>query len=75
VTGGKIKVSGRSNAAVATRDLELELKCEDGSLVVGTVHARRDDWALRQFETKRRPMDVELLVRDPKPSSATQKGP
>lgn len=75
VVGGKIAVAGRSNAASATRELEFELKCEDGSLVVGTVRASRDDWALQQFETKRRPVDVDLLKREPKPVPATRKGP
>jgi hypothetical protein len=75
VVGGRMKVAGRSNDASATRELEFELKCEDGSLLVGTIRARRDDWALHEFETKRQPMDVALLAREPKPAAATQKGP
>ena len=75
VVGGSISVEGHSFSRTAPRKIKFDLKCEDGSLLVGTILARRDDWALHQFETKRRPVDVEMLAREPTPAPATQKGP
>jgi len=74
VVGGRVIVSGRSLSLGAKREVAVELKCEDGSALVGTIEARRDDWALRQFETQRRPVDVDMLIRAGKAAPATKPG-
>jgi len=61
VTEGQATVSGTSQARDASRRLEIELKCEDGSRIQGELRARRDDWHVSQFETRRRPADVKAL--------------
>ncbi len=75
VIGGTIEVKGRSVSRGATRKIEFDLKAEDGSLLVGTIDARRDDWALHQFETKQRPVDVQMLSRGVESAPATRKAP
>jgi len=74
VVGGRVIVRGRSLSLGAKREVAVELKCEDGSALVGTIEARRDDWALRQFETQRRPVDVDMLIRAGKAAPATRPG-
>jgi len=72
VIGGRMIVKGSSVSLGATRQVALELKCEDGSALVGTIEARRNDWLLRQFETQRRPVDVDMLIRAGKATPATK---
>lgn len=74
VVGGKLVVAGRSKSANATRRLKLDLKCEDGSSLVGEIQARRDDWAIQQFETKRQPADVRALEPQARSAPATKPG-
>jgi hypothetical protein len=74
VVGGRVIVKGRSVSLAARREVAIELKCEDGSALVGTIEARRDDWALRQFETQRRPVDVDMLIRAGKAAPASKPG-
>jgi len=62
VAGGTVVVSGTSQAKNAKRDLQLNLTCEDGSRIIGRLRARRDDYHVRHFETRRRPLDVEALT-------------
>ena len=61
VVSGTVEVRGSSGAGAASRQLRINLKCEDGSRVTGRLQARRDDWRLRQFETQRRPADVRAI--------------
>ena len=70
VVSGKVTVSGRSRARHATRRLEVELTCEDGTRVVGRMRARRDDHQVRRFEIDRKPVDVEALLHPPAASDA-----
>ena len=55
-------MTGTSQSKAAKRDLQINLTCEDGTRVVGRLSARRDDWHVRHFETRRRPMDVQALI-------------
>lgn len=61
LTGGTVKVRGKSRAEGATRTLELDLVCEDGSRIVGQLQAIRDEYTVSRFESKRRPADVRAL--------------
>jgi hypothetical protein len=61
IVGGKVRVSGASQARHATRQLQIKLTCEDGTRLVGRLRARRDDYYVRHFETNRRPADVQAL--------------
>ena len=72
VVSGRVIVKGRSVSLGATRQVALELQCEDGSALVGTIEAQRNDWVLRQFETQRRPVDVDMLIRAGKAAPASQ---
>ncbi len=75
VVGGTIEVKGRSVSRGAARKIDFDLKAEDGSLLVGRIEARRDDWALHQFETRRHPVDVRMLVHGPQSAPASREGP
>jgi len=68
IVRGKTKVKGSSNARGATRHLDIELNFEDGSKVAGKIRARRDEWHMNQFETRRRPADVQTLKGEKKVS-------
>ena len=74
VVGGTIKVRGTSQGRGATRRIEFELTCEEGSRLVGEAFARRDDYHIAHFETHRRPVDVDALVSG-RPKPATSEGP
>ncbi len=65
VKAGEVEVRGRSQGRSATRKLRFDLTCDDGCRLVGELTAARDDWRLQQFETRRRPADVELLLHPP----------
>ncbi|UCD28549.1 MAG: hypothetical protein JSV03_15945, partial [Planctomycetota bacterium] len=68
ITGGKAVIRGTSQATNATRQLNIELNCEDGSKIVGRLRAKRDDWYVTKFENRRRPADVQALInKSPKP--------
>jgi hypothetical protein len=62
ITGGTIRINGRSNAPQATRELQIELTCEDGSRITGRAVARRDDWYVKKFETREHPADVRIVT-------------
>jgi len=62
IVEGSLTVRGRSDSPGAKRYLEFDLRCEDGSHLVGRVEARREDWVLKDFETRRRPVDVANLA-------------
>lgn len=62
VTGGSMTVRGSSQKPGATRGVELDLACEEGSGLRGRLRARRDDWTLERFETHRYPTDVQALI-------------
>jgi hypothetical protein len=61
VVGGRVAVTGSSQAADATRQLDLEVTCEHGTTCSGHLIARRNDAYLHSFETRRRPADVQAL--------------
>jgi hypothetical protein len=65
INGGQLALSGHSMSADASRRLELNLTCEFGSRIRGTLKARRDDAVLEEFETQRRAGDVKDLVDAP----------
>ena len=62
IAAGQVFVKGRATGPSATRQLQIELTCEDGSRLTGKILARRDDWYLKQFETERRPVDVQGIT-------------
>jgi len=62
IVGGQLTVQGTSDAPKARRRLTFDLLCEDGSRLMGRVDAQRDDGMLREFETRRRPVDVDKLT-------------
>lgn len=68
VVGGKVVVRGASQSSNATRQLDLELTCEDGTRIAGRLQARRDDYQVRYFEVYRRPADVQAL--EPPPAAS-----
>jgi hypothetical protein len=72
IVEGYIEIEGTSDSRGATRRLELEVDCEDGTRLVGTLLAKRDEWRLEQFETRERTADVARLRRLPMPPPATQ---
>lgn len=74
IVGGEIKIYGTARGRGATRRVKFELVCEEGSRLVGQALARRDDYHVKQFETHRRPIDVETLISS-QPKSTTNKGP
>lgn len=59
---GRLTVHGRSDAPSASRTLEIDATCEDGTTVRGAIRAVRDDYRLSRFEQYRRPVDVEKLM-------------
>lgn len=63
LTRGRVAVTGDSAAADAPRAVEVDLRCEDGTRLIGTLQARRDDYALHRFEKHRRAGDVQALLR------------
>ncbi|MHC4442718.1 MAG: hypothetical protein ACYTF1_03595 [Planctomycetota bacterium] len=65
VMGGKVTVKGKSQASNATRRLTIDLHCEDETQITGRLRARRNDWHMKQFETRRRPADVRALTNQP----------
>lgn len=67
VSGGTLIVRGSSRSRTAIRRLEVDLTCEDGTRMRGKLRARRDDWNLHEFETYRRPADVEAMALSPEP--------
>jgi len=74
VVDGKVRVRGTARGRDATRRIEFELVCEEGSRLVGQMLARRDDYHLEHFETHRRPVDVDALA-SAQPKPTTSKGP
>ena len=62
VVSGTMAVHGSTSGPNAHRRFEFELICEDGARLVGEVDAKRDDVVLKQFETYRRPVDVQNLI-------------
>ena len=74
VVGGHVQVRGTARGRGATRRIAFELVCEEGSRLDGQILARRDDYHIEQFETHRRPIDVEALVSSP-PKPTTSDGP
>jgi hypothetical protein len=67
VVGGSLVVQGYSQSPSATRKMKIDLRCEDGSSLIGTFAARRNDRLLTVFETERRPADVRMLIRGTSP--------
>ena len=65
IIGGKVTVKGKSQASNATRRLTIDLHCEDGTQITGRLRAGRNDWHMKQFETRRRPADVRALADQP----------
>jgi len=74
VVDGKVRVRGTARGRDATRRIEFELVCEEGSRLVGQMLARRDDYHLEHFETHRRPVDVDALA-SAQPKPTTSEGP
>ncbi len=70
LTNGHVEVTGESQSRDAIRKLTLDLTCEDGSRLTGELRARRDDWHVQQFETRRRPADVHTLEHGAVPADA-----
>lgn len=62
VVGGQVGISGSGQARDACRRVRLDLNCDDGSLMSGTIIARRDDWPIQLFETRRYPDQVHALL-------------
>lgn len=42
--------------------LDIRLTCEDGSMVSGTLAARREDWRMHRFESRSHAADVNALL-------------
>jgi len=74
IVGGKIKVQGAAQGKGATRRIEFELVCEEGSRLTGQALARRNDYHIEHFETHRRPVDVDALV-SRRATTTTSEGP
>lgn len=70
IAGGMVQVAGTSQARGATRQLEIDLTCDDGTRIGGRLRARRDDYRVRHFETHRRSADVQAVTQPP-PAAAT----
>jgi hypothetical protein len=62
ITAGKITVEGKSQSPEASRQIRIELICDDGSRLNGLLIARKNDWQLTHFENQRRPGDVQALL-------------
>ncbi len=62
ISGGRASVKGASRSKTASRKVELDLTCEDGSKITGRLTARRDEYQLKIFETQRRPADVRRVI-------------
>lgn len=58
---GYLTVKGSSQGPRATRRLEIDVTCEDGTRLRGELLARRNDWAVARFERRERPADVRNL--------------
>jgi len=74
IVSGKIRVHGTSKAKRAIRRITFELACEEGTRLEGCILARRDDYVINHFETRRRPVDIQNLIASP-PKPTTSKGP
>lgn len=62
-TGGFVQLRGASSTDDVNRRYLIDLGFEDDSHLIGEIEATRDDYFVSQFETRRRPGDVMLLVR------------
>ncbi len=63
LSGGTVRMHGASPLGSDTRRFDVDLTCEDGTQIAGTLTATRDDYLLSRFETKRRPADIQALQR------------
>ena len=61
VVGGTMTVERAVRTPEAVRRLTFDLRCEDGSQLVGTIEAQRDDMMLTNFERRSRAADVANL--------------
>jgi hypothetical protein len=75
ITGGQVRVAGRSQSSGATRTIDIDLRGEDGCRYVGQLKAVRDDFFVSKFETKQRPADVQALIRSAPKPPASQPAP
>ena len=61
---GEVQARSPSPLAPASKRLfRVDLKCEDGTQIVGEMTASRDDYLVSRFETRQRPADVQSLLR------------
>ena len=58
---GQVSVKGKSDAPDAVRELQVDLTFEQDTRLSGRLTARRNDRYLKNFETRRRPLDVQAL--------------
>lgn len=63
LTGGTAEIRGASRSQHAVRQLRLDLTCEDGSRLSGKLSATRDEYVVSRFEARRRPADVQALLK------------
>lgn len=63
VTGGFVQLRDSASKDDLNRRYLIDLSFEDDSHLIGEIEAIRDDYFVSQFETRRRPGDVMLLIR------------
>jgi hypothetical protein len=69
LVGGRVTAQPPPSGLTAGWTLQLDLDFEDGSRFSAALAAQRQERAVRQFETLRRPADVAALLSPPRPES------
>lgn len=70
LTAARVSIKGKSLASDASRELQVELTFEGSTTLTGRLKARRDDRYLKNFESRRRPSDVQALLESIKPADS-----